>query len=536
MSLADEQMEDDEALHSCADPLCPITPRVLAREDPRGTVKALLRAARPWTSIKLRAVGQIVRAHGESALTAQLVSPTDPLEATDYMDELIEAGLLRLYSKVLARAPSPKLQTAGAVFEGVAALVEHLALDGQDDTGMRRMEEPELFVELDKLIPMLLRTVHAEIGTIARGRETELTDHERDNLARILNFIVCPPFGKEAPASWRATVAFKQITELAAALYATIRMPSSRAALAGLIANLRRRAKEVRSPSSCPALTMQVGFNAQTWTMVRNATPSLALPALRSLGLHFALALNHVQPSTCSLDQLGTAMRLVETVLETGGADRKTAGLLQSEGVVEHLARSATVLTQAHADPDMDLSGTACALQSLPFELVARILDAVKGDRRADDIALSVIEGGMIECACAVGPHLLDRIETDPQCPTYGCAMNVDGATTTIRNLRLVMQDASPYVRRACSERLATVLVPAIALLSDARAILPPIQYSALSQAVTAWRELAQALELPMPEAKRCAWRACRQPISTSLMVCACKIAYCALSRGDRGR
>lgn len=271
-----------------------------------------------------------------------------------------------------------------------------------------------------------------------------------------------------------------------------------------------------------------MGYNAQTWTLIRNPTPSLALPTLRSLSLHFGHAFSHSPPTMCSLGQLGSAMRLVRTVLETGGADRKTAGLLQSEGIVDHLARAAIVLTQAHADPDYDLSGLACALQPTPFELVARILEAVKGDRRADDIALSVIEAGMIECACAVGPHLLDRIETDPLRAAYGRALIVDGATTTIRNLRLVVQDASPYVRRACADRLGPVLVPAIALLSDARTVLADIQYSALSQAATAWRELAQTLELPEPEAKRCAWRACRQPITPNLMVCACKIAYCA--------
>ena len=253
MSLTrDEQIEDDEALHSCLDPLCPITPRVLAREDPSGTVKALLRDRKPWDSVKLRAVGQIVRCCRVATLIVQLVSNSDPAEASDYMDELIEAGLLRLYTKVLARAPSPKLLTAAAVFEGVAALVEHLALEDQDDPGMRRMDEPELFVELDKLLPTMLRTAHAEIGTIARGQEPALSDNERDNLARILNFIVCPPFGKDAPASWRATIAFKQITELSAALYAAIRMPASRAALAGHIGSLRRHAKEVRERSRVP--------------------------------------------------------------------------------------------------------------------------------------------------------------------------------------------------------------------------------------------------------------------------------------------
>lgn len=123
-----------------------------------------------------------------------------------------------------------------------------LALEDQDDPGGRRMDEPSLFAELDRLLPALLRTAHGEIGTIARGTRPELVDAERDHLARILNFVVCPPFGGAAPVSWHvnAATAFPQICELAAALYAAIRLPASRSALANLIADMRQRAQEVR--------------------------------------------------------------------------------------------------------------------------------------------------------------------------------------------------------------------------------------------------------------------------------------------------
>lgn len=119
----EEQLEDDEALHHCGDPLCLITPRAQARDDPVGTVKSLLRMTKPWKSVKLRAVGQIVRPQGPDLADRQLVSADDPSESTMYLDDLIEAGLLRVYTRALAKAPSPKLKTAGAVFEGVANLI-----------------------------------------------------------------------------------------------------------------------------------------------------------------------------------------------------------------------------------------------------------------------------------------------------------------------------------------------------------------------------------------------------------------------------
>ena len=128
-----------------------------------------------------------------------------------------------------------------------------LALEDQNDPGGRRIDEPSLFAELDRLLPALLRTAHAEIGTIARGTKPELVDAERDQLARVLNFVVCPPFGSAAPVSWQvnAATAFPQICELAAALYAAVRLPASRSALAILIADTRQRAKEVHRRAHC---------------------------------------------------------------------------------------------------------------------------------------------------------------------------------------------------------------------------------------------------------------------------------------------